>query len=259
MAWGGGVSSPSTFNEKLHWLRIHYRNEKLRDLADKWLVRDYVRERIGEQYLNEVYNVWNNVEDIDLEKLPELFVIKCSHGSGMNVIVRDRNEIDADKLFAQLRNWRGQDYSKCGREWVYSGRPRRILAERYLTDAQGKAPDDYKIFCFNGEPRMIQIISDRFGKNLRGIYDVHWKRLPFEYNYTMKSDFEKPDFLEEVLFLARTLSGDIPFVRVDFYALPKPVFGEMTFFPNAGTGPFRPAEWDRRVGEWLTLPSVDNH
>ena len=257
---GGDVSNPRTFNEKLHWLRIHYRKEILRDLADKWAVRDYVCERIGEEYLNKVYAVWDRPEEVNLSDLPEKVVIKCSHGSGMNVLIKDTRQVDLKALRRQLAAWHAQDFSKRGREWLYTNRPRKITVERYLMKDNNDIPEDYKIFCFNGEPRIIQVDFDRFAVHTRAMYDVNWVRLPFEYLHPApQSDVPKPERLSEMLHAAHALSRGLPFVRVDFYTLPAVIFGEMTFFPEAGTAPFHPAEWDLKIGEWLDLTRLSSY
>lgn len=251
----GDVRKPQTFNEKLHWLRIHYRNKLLWAVADKWAVRVYVQERIGERYLNQVYRVWDDPDEVDLSVLPVQYVLKCSHGSGMNILVRDRNVLDGKEAIDKLRAWFAMDYSKLGREWAYAGGRKRIFAERFLVNDKGNIPEDYKIFCFNGVPRMVQVDLDRFGGHTRALYDDSWKRLPVEYLHEAPTyDVPKPVELQEMLQAASELSHGLPFVRVDFYSLPEVVFGEMTFFPGAGTEPFRPADWDRRIGEWLELP-----
>ena len=252
---GGDVRKPKTFTEKLHWLNIYYKKEILRDLADKYLVRNYVKYHIGNKYLNSLYSVYRNSEEIDFSDLPNSFVIKCSHGSGMNIFVEDKNKISIPDTKKQLNKWLKEDRSKPGREWFYSGRPRRIIIEKLLLNNQNQIPEDIKIFCFNGKPKMIQVDLNRFSRHTRAMFDINWNRLPVEYLYMApKEDIPKPKDLDKILYLAKCLSKNLPFVRTDFYSLPRVFFGEMTFFPGAGTEPFRPSKWDLKIGEWFDLP-----
>lgn len=252
---GGNIREPKTFNEKLQWLKIYNRNPLWSKLADKYAVRDYVNERIGKDFLNDLLGVWDHPSEIDWSALPDSFVLKATHGSGTNILVKDKAVVDQFKIQEQLTHWLAMDYSQCGREWVYREIPRRIIAERFLYDATGGVPQDFKIFCFNGEPRYIQVDVDRFGDHRRAYYDVAWQRQPYTILHEQyDGDINKPQYIETMLKAARALAQDIPFVRVDFYALPKIVFGEMTFYPENGTGPFEPSEWDLRLGELLELP-----
>jgi len=252
---GGDVSHPRTFNEKLQWLKIFDRNPLYVSLADKYAVRKYVEEKIGNDYLNELLGVWNKPSEIDWLALPDRFVLKVTHGSGMNIFVRDKAALDLTKINNQLSRWLAMDYSRFGREWVYRKIPRRIIAEPFLSDAAGNAPNDYKIFCMNGEPRYIQVDIDRFGDHRRAYFDTAWRRQDFTILYAQYPwNVDKPVHLDTMIKAASTLALGIPFIRVDFYALPKICFGELTFYPENGFGCFSPPEWDSRLGQMLELP-----
>ena len=254
---GGDVNYPKTFNEKVQWLKIHDRNRRYVQLADKYSVRAFVEKKIGKGFLNDLLGFYQTPAEIDWAALPDRFVFKVTHGSGMNILVNDKSALDQPKTVAQLRRWLKTDYSRKGREWVYRDSPRKIIAERFLSDATGQIPQDYKVFCFNGEPQYIQVDLDRFGHHRRVFFDADWHRQPFTILHeTYDGDVPQPLHLPAMMEAARILAQDIPFVRVDFYALPKLVFGEMTFYPGNGTGSFEPPDWDLRLGDRLKLPGT---
>lgn len=254
---GGNVYNPKTLNEKINWLKVFYRNPLLVRLADKYSVRDYVKDKLGDMFLNELIGVWDNPFEIDWSALPMQCVLKCTHGSGMNVFIKDKNVVDQCGIQQQLSCWLKEDYSKLGREWIYKDIPRRVIGERFITDNKDCVPLDYKFFCFNGEPRYIQVDVDRFGNHRRVFFDTYWKRQPFSLHYEcFDGELEMPKYLNIMLEAAQKLSGNIPFVRVDFYAIPQVIFGEMTFFPGNGTENFYPSEWDLLLGNMLILPDV---
>lgn len=250
------IDNPITFNEKIQWLKVYGRNPAYTRLADKYGVRDYVKERIGENFLNDVLFSGNNAIHIAWNTLPSSFAIKCTHGSGMNIIVKNVNDFDRASAIATLNRWLKTDYSRYGREWVYRNIAPQIMIERFLEDENGNIPQDYKLFCFNGDPRYIQVDVDRFGDHTRAYYDTRWQRQPFTILYEQFSgEVPRPPQLSVMLDAARKLAAGIPFVRVDFYSLPEIKFGEMTFYPEAGHGRFVPEEWDLRLGEELMLPA----
>ena len=252
---GGHLEDPRTFNEKIQWLKVFHRDPLFPKLADKYSVRETVEERVGSWILNELYQVCDDPRDIDWHGLPNSFVLKATHGSGMNVLVRDKSTIDISAVTEQLRNWLKTDYSRFGREWVYRDTSRRIIAEAYLVDANGAVPKDYKVFCFKGLPRYIQVDVDRFTNHTRAFYDLEWNQQPFTTLYPIASgSVSPPEHLRAMLAAAEKLAKGIPFVRIDFYALPRLVFGEMTFFPGNGTEPFDPPVWDATLGQMITLP-----
>ena len=252
---GGSIDNPKTLSEKIQWLKLYNRNPKYSQLADKYAVRDYVSSKIGDLYLNELYAVYDNPAQINLDKLPNSFVLKAAHSSGDNLIVLDKSLVVEKNVRATAERWQAKNFYPAGREWVYKDIPPRIVCERLLRDDQGKLPMDYKLFCFNGEPRFIQVDVDRFENHTRAIFDTEWRKQEFELLYKMSNQvIERPEHLSKMIELSRKLAKDIPFVRIDFYALPQLVFGEMTFYPGNGFEPFRPSEWDAKLGELLKLP-----
>ena len=248
------LNPPITFNEKLQWLKIYNRQELYVTLADKYAVRAYVEQKIGSKYINEIYGVWNNPLDINIDSLPSSFVLKATHGSGMNLIIRNKSQISQNEIFKKCTSWIKTDYGKLGREWMYSKMRPKIIAERLILDQDGKIPRDYKVFCFNGIAKLISIDVDRFENQKRCFYDRNWIKQDFTTLHNIyEGDIPKPINLDELLLAAETLSKDIIFVRVDFYLTDKLIFGEMTFFPGNCTEPFLPDKYDVEIGKYLTI------
>ena len=250
------LQNPVTFNEKIQWLKLNWYDSNVVKLADKYRVRDYVKEKCGEQYLNELYDVYENVNEINLAQLPNQFVLKVTHGSGFNVICKDKKEVNWNEKFKLLETWMKINYYSINREWVYKDIKPKIICERYLSDTEPGGIKDYKFFCFNGVPKYIQVDSERFIDHKRNMYDCNWNRIPVDYIYPRTEELdEKPSKLEEMMEVAKKLSNGFPFVRVDLYFTQNKIyFGEMTFFPEAGFGKFKPEKYDKIFGEQLILP-----
>lgn len=249
------LEDPQTFNEKLQWLKLYWRDDLARTCADKAEVRDYVAARLGPQRLNKVYGIFDSVDGIPWERLPTTFIVKATHGSGWNMICKDREVLDVAGAKRTMRSWlRGNLYWKT-REWVYKDiRPRLVIEELLITD-EGHVPADYKVFCFHGEPAYIQVDIDRFRNHRRNIYDTEWRLLPFSLKYP-NDPRVKPSRppLEEILACSRALAQPFPHVRVDWFIWNGSLrFGEMTFFHGMGRERFSPAEWDLTFGRRLDL------
>jgi hypothetical protein len=252
------VDSPVTFNEKLQWLKLNYRTSELPTLVDKWEVRSFVESRVGPDVLIPVHGVFESVDDIDFEALPQRFVLKPSHGSGWVIICRDKAQLDLDLSRRKLRRWMRRNYYYHAREWAYRTVKPRIVCEELLLDENGAIPRDFKLFCFGGEPRFIQVDSNRFSGHQRDFYDPDWNLMPMEMLYPSSGEeLPRPGSLPEMLRAAASLSQGFPFCRVDFYAVRARIyFGELTFFPENGVGEFRPANYDTVFGDLLTLPTA---
>lgn len=230
-------------------------------MVDKYKVREYITEKLGAQYLIPLIGVWDDPEKIDFSVLPEQFVLKCNHNSGLGMcICKDKSKLNIRKVKAGLRKGLRQNYYLTGREWPYKNVPRRIIAEQFMqSDAGGLT--DYKIHCFNGEPKLILVCKDRFAPTglTEDFYTPQWEHLdlrrPTHPNAT--EPMAKPDELDQLLEFSRILSKDIPFLRVDFYIVEGHVyFSELTFFPASGFEKFEPEEWDQTLGDWLKLPDT---
>lgn len=249
------LQQPQSFNEKMQWLKINWRNQIAIIGADKYNVRNFVREKLGEDVLNELYAVYDNVEEIDLNALPDKFVLKVTNAYGGNVICADKSKVDWDEAFRKLKWYMKYNHYYKTREWAYKNIKPKIVCERFL-DENGEPPKDYKFFCFNGEPKVIQVDSERFIDHKRSFYDIEWNLLDIELNHEkINEDVKKPNKLETMLKYASVLAEGIPFVRVDFYHVNNKIyFGEMTFYPDNGMGRFKPEEADRVLGSYLKLP-----
>ena len=255
------IDNPKTFNEKLQWIKLYDRKPEYTMMADKYAVRDYIAEKLGQEYLIPLLGVWDDPEEIDFNALPDKFVLKCNHNSGLGMcICKDKAKLDIAKVKAELKKGLQQDYYLTGREWPYKDIQRRIIAEQYMESGADDLPD-YKIHCFNGEPRMILLCRDRFKETglTEDFYTENWEHLPLKRPNVPNAaaPIAKPEQLEKMLEMAKVLAKDIPFVRVDFYEINgKIYFGELTFFPAGGMAPFEPAQWDETFGSWLKLPRI---
>ncbi len=256
------LKDPRTFNEKNQWLKVYGCKDGYTELADKYLVKDIVGKAIGYEHVIKTIDVWDRAEDIDFDRLPGRFVLKCNHTSSTGVIIcKDKNRLDKTAVIEELNKAMNTDYSYYRREHVYGRIRRRVFAEEFIADPSGKDIDDYKVFVFNGKARYIQVDYDRFTDHHRNFYDRDWNYVPFTTCYPTDPDHrvEKPAVLNELLSLAEELTakavGDIPFVRMDFYIVrDKILFGEITFYHGAGIERFYPQEYDRMLGDMITLP-----
>lgn len=254
------LENPQTFNEKLQWLKLYNRQPGYTLMVDKYRVRKYIQEQIGEKYLIPLLGVWDKPELIDFGILPNQFVLKCNHNSGMGMyICKNKSEININKVKKSLERGLQEKYYLRGREWPYKNVQPRIIAEKYMSDESGELID-YKVHNFNGEPKFILVCKDRFKDSglTEDFYTVDWERMPVKRPGTPNSStpMKKPEQLEEILKLSRKLAKDIPFVRTDFYIINgKVFFSELTFYPASGFSKFEPEKWDRTFGDWIKLPS----
>ncbi len=257
------LNNPRKFNAKLEWYKVFYRPKILTQLADKYEVRSYVEKKIGKQYLNELYAVHNNANDIDFDSLPKEFIIKANHTNTHNVIVKDKNNIDKKKVIKQFNKWlKKNQYYKRGQEWAYKDIRPKIVIEKFLKEKNRDTLIDYKFYCFNGKAKFIDVHIDRTDDHKQGCFDLDFNLLPFgkSKNYkTISSDIDKPSNLSEMVLLAEKLAEELPFVRVDFYSIDgKSVFGEMTFYPADARKEFYPDEYNLIIGDYFELPIIKN-
>ncbi len=254
------LRNPKRFNEKLQWLKLYNRRPEYTVMVDKYLVRDYIKEKIGEQYLIPLLGVWDNVDDIDFDALPDKFVIKCNHNPGDGMyICTDKSKMDIEKVKAGLKRGLEQDYYLCDREWPYKNVPHKIVAEEFMIDNKTEELMDYKFFCFNGKPEIILVCLERFSKDglKENFYDVNWNLLNLKRpsHPNSKKQVEKPKKFDEMIDIAEKLSKGMPFARIDLYDINDEIFfGEITFFPATGTQGFEPDEIDFKLGEKIVLP-----
>lgn len=253
------LENPKTFNEKLQWLKIHDRNPLYTKLVDKYAVRLYITERIGEKYLIPLYGIYDSFDEIDFSKLPNQFVIKCNHDSGGVIVCKNKAELNKKLAKQKINKSLNKNYYYSGREWPYKNVKPKIIVEKYMEDVQCHELIDYKVMCFHGEPKLIFTCSERFSGDLKvTFFDLNWKRLAFERHYSVSDKkIKKPKNLKNMIELSKILSTNIPFVRVDWYEVNGEIyFGEMTFYPGGGMEEFRPDEWDRKLGDMIDLDLV---
>lgn len=252
------LKSPQTYNEKIQWLKLYDRKPEYSTLVDKYAVKKYVSEIIGEKYVIPTLGVWDKAEDIDWESLPESFVLKTTHGGGNTgvVICKDKSLFNKEKAIEKLKRSLKQDLYKTLREWPYKNVPRRIIAEQFIGAENSDLPD-YKFFCFDGKVKALFVATERGTGNVKfDYYDADFNHLDLTQFHPMSGKvLEKPSNFDEMKQVAEKLSKGIPHVRVDLYdANGQIYFGELTFYHHGGITPFHPESWDYEFGKWLKLP-----
>lgn len=259
MGYELNLDNPQTYNEKLQWLKLYWHDPQLTTLVDKYLVKEYVSERIGSKYVIPTIGVWKKVKDIEWDVLPNQFVLKCTHDSGGCVICKDKDHFDKKAAIHKLHKSLATNYYYFGYEWPYKNVEPRIIAEPYMEDAQTRELRDYKFFCFEGEVKALFVATER---NVPGVdvkfdfFDTYYNHLPIKKIHENAVETpKKPNNFDEMKELAATLSVGFPHVRVDLYEVNNKIyFGEMTFFHDAGWSKFEPQEWDYIFGSWVNLP-----
>ncbi len=253
------LENPSRLSEKMLWLNLNYQDPLMIRCANKLNVREYLNEIGHGELLNELIAVYETAKEINHTELPSRFVLKCTHGSGWNLIVNGERQVNWLPWRMLFGSWLKYDFYINGRELIYRGAPRRIVCEKYLEDSKGRLTD-YKFFCFNGEPRFIQVnLGRNTSQHVQNFYDLEWNLQPFGKDMPPCPDenIQAPENYDQMVEVARDLSAPFPFVRVDLYNVDGIIyFGEFTFFPNAGKPDFVPSEYDAIVGEMLELPSA---
>lgn len=253
------LTAPTTYNEKLQWLKLYDRKPEYTEMVDKYAVKYYVEQRIGEEYIIPTLGVWDRVEDIDFDALPDQFVLKCTHDSGGLVICRDKAKLDVEAAKRKLNRAMKNKFFYYGREWPYKNVKPRILAETYMEDTATGELRDYKFFCFDGTAKALFIATERqkAGEEVKfDFYDMEFNHLDFRQGHPNAAvEVKKPENFDLMWKLAEKLSKGIPQIRVDFYEVDGRVyFGELTFFHHNGMMPFDPEKWDTVFGSWIQLP-----
>ena len=255
------LKKPKEFNEKIQWLKLHQRNPEYTDMVDKYAVKQYVTDRVGKQYVIPTYGVWDSVDAIDFDALPEQFVLKTTHDCGGVVICKNRSKLDIAAAKEKLRRHMGRNYYLHGREWPYKNVKPRILAEAYMQDGENLVLPVYKVFNFGGEPKIIQAIqNDKTKDETIDYFDADWNLLDLRQNFPNSAvPLEKPQQLEQMLQLSKKLSQGFPFIRTDWYVINGELyFSEYTFFSDSGLARFEPKDWDEKLGSWIRLPENKN-
>ena len=253
-------SNVKTFNEKLQWLKLNDRKDIYKIMVDKYKVKEYVSNLIGEEFIIPTIGVYDKFEEIDFDNLPNQFVIKCNHDSGGLIVVKDKTKLNIEEAKKIVNKSLKRNYYYFGREWPYKNVKPKIIIEKYMEDKKLKELRDYKFFCFNGKVKIFKIDFDRFKNHKANYYDINKNLLPFG-EVACPPDFNKeliiPNNFKKLIELSEKLSANIAFLRVDFYEVNNKIyFGELTFYPNSGFGKFCPLEWDLKLGDMLDITNV---
>lgn len=256
------LGNPQAYTEQLAWCKLYWRSPLARQCADKYLVREYVKSKLGEEsakYLNEIYGLWDTLEEIDYAMLPNQFVLKPTNGSGDVVICEDKATFNLKAAKKKLLRNSKHHFSDYTKEWVYYDLSQKYLAEKYISSKGGKAITDYKFFCFHGEPKFICVCSERDVALKFDFYNMDWNPIPVDVHQRL-GQIEKPELFDEMVVLAKKLAVDFPQVRVDLYQEEgKIYFGELTFFDAAGFKKFEPDEYDFEFGKYFDISRVALH
>lgn len=256
---------PKTLSEKIQWLKLYDRNPEYTYLVDKYEVKGRIAYKIGGEHIIQTIWVWDNVDKINFDCLPNQFVLKTTHGGGNSgvVICPDKSKLDKEATIKKLKKSLEQDIFKEFREWPYKNVRKRIIAEQYMSQEDGSPLIDYKFFCFNGVPKFVYVSQNIPGekRQLSCFLTMDWELAPFKKQseeFALQAPV-KPVTFDEMRNIVNKLCEGIPFVRVDLYEINGQVyFSELTFYPSSGMQPYEPQEWDYKLGAMLTLPSKRN-
>jgi len=252
------LKNPKTLNEKLQYLKLndYWKNPVVRQCADKYAVREYVTKKGCPEILNELYAVYDSVDEIDFESLPRKFVLKCNHGCGENIICPDKSKLDIEDAKRKLRKWMKKDFGLEKVEYSYEGIERKIICEKLIETEDGKPPRDYKIFCSYGEPKLLYVVTGRENGHTKSDYFTpDWEWIDVRIGYpNVGPELKKPRRFDDIMNYARILSKGFPLVRVDLYCeFDQIIFGELTFLHAGGAYPLDPPELDRTFGDLFPL------
>lgn len=253
-------NNPKTYNEKLQWLKVHDHNPLYTTLVDKVKVKEYISKIIGEEHIIPTIGVWDNANDIDFEKLPKSFVLKCNHNSGGGMcICKDKSKIDQEKIRDGLARGLKSNYYIVSREWPYKDVPPRILAEKYMSNGDGRALNDYKVMCFDGVVKLIELHQNRFtSQHTQDFYDREWRKTSITQGSSFfdssEKDTPRPECFDQMIEYSEMLTKGMPHCRVDWYVINGTLyFGEMTFYDGSGFEKFDSEEDDALIGSWINL------
>ncbi|WP_157143923.1 ATP-grasp fold amidoligase family protein [Brachyspira pilosicoli] len=253
------LDNPQTFNEKIQWLKLYNHDPLITKCADKYLAREYIKEKVGEEYLIPLLGVWDKAEDIDFDSLPNQFVLKVNWGWGQNIIVKDKTKLDIEEVKNKLNSWLDplSNHYYYNFEWSYKNILPKIICEKYINELENKI-FDYKFHCFNGIPYYLYIIEYNTSDKARlNMYNMKWEKVDLFFDHYKNTDHEidKPPIFNLMIDISKKISSDFYYVRLDLmYSNNKLYIGELTFTPTNGMGTFEPIEWDYKFGELLELP-----
>jgi len=249
------LKNPQTVNEKLNWLKLHNKHEEYTELVDKLKVRKYITEKLSAEYLFPLLGEWDSFDEIDFDSLPESFVLKCNHDSGSVKIIKDKGKADKKALRKFFNGRLSMNSYNFGREYPYKNVKPKIFAEKLMKSSDGKGIRDYKFFCFDGEPKLMFVASDRENDVRFDFFDMSFNHLDI-YNIHQNAETvpEKPKNFERMKDLCRVLTKGMKTVRLDLYEIDAKVyFGEFTFFHGGGFYEFFPEEWNKKLGDLIDI------
>lgn len=254
------LKKPTTFNQKMQWLKLYDRSPLHTQCADKLAVREIVKQVIGEQYLIPLLGTYSRPKDIDFDNLEYPCVIKTNHNSGEVFLYTNKDDVVEEDITFKLNNSLRNNYYFSSREWQYKNIAPQIVVERMIFGKNKTIPNDFKVYCFNGSPRFIHVDTDRFGAHRRTFFDLNWNRMELKIDRDSAEKIDKPRQLKLILQLAEKLSQPFSFSRIDFYETDSAVFfGEITFHPDAGFNKFHDKLWDQKLGDMLTLKKTTSY
>ncbi len=251
------LDNPQTFNEKQNWMKLYYHLPIFSRLVDKYEVKSIVSDIIGKKYIIPTLGVWDNVDDIDFDSLPQQFVLKCTHDSGGLVVCKDKSKLDIPSAIKKISLALRRNYYKVSREWGYKYVQPRIIAEAYMEDSTTKSLDDYKFFCFDGEVKIMFMATERSTDVKFDFFNREGNHLDIINGHPMAQKVPTlPNTFGKMIELAEKLSKGYPFMRVDLYDVDGSIyFGEYTLYHFGATMPIEPESWDYMLGGWIKLPS----
>lgn len=257
------LEKPETFQEKLQWLKLYDRNPEYTVMVDKYDVKNYVAQKLGEEYIIPTLGIYDSFEEIDFDKLPNQFVLKCTHDSGGLIICKDKSKLNMEKAEKKIKRCLKRNYYYITKEWPYKNVKPRIIAEKYMVDESGNDLKDYKFFTFNGKARVMFIAGGRDSADgtYSQYFDIDFNPLDIKCGNRMADmKIEKPKSYDKMVEFAEKLAEGIPHARIDFYndADGNIYFGEITFFHWSGLAKFEPDRWNKIFGDWITLPEKKN-
>ncbi|MDW0116305.1 ATP-grasp fold amidoligase family protein [Sporosarcina thermotolerans] len=256
------IKNPERFTEKIQWYKMNYRIPLMTQCADKYRMRDYVLQKGFSEYLPTLYQVCDKFEEIEFMSLPESFAIKCNNGSGTNIFIEDKSNMDISFIKNTINSWSKVNTLSIGREWAYKDIPQKIVIEELLdsNDNEDGSLNDYKILCFNKKAKLAWVDTTRHVDHRRNFYDLEWNQLQVVSDCpTTENTISKPYGFEKMIEIAECFAADFPFVRVDFYSVNGKVYiGEITFYPWSGCVQFTPDKFDYELGKSFNLPPITN-
>lgn len=252
------LNNPKTYNQKIQFLKLINKETRFTSMVDKYEARKIVSKEIGERYLIPLLGVWDKFDDIDFDQLPQQFVLKPTNNSGTAIICKDKSKFEVEAAKRKINKALSRNYFYGGREYPYKNVKPRIICEKYMVDESGWDLKDYKFLCFNGEPKVLIVASNRSIDVRFDFYDMELNRLPFTdgAESSSKESITKIESFEEMINIAKILSKNLIHIRIDLYNIQGRIyFGEFTFHYGGGVVPFHPKEWDTRLGDMIILPN----